>query len=86
MKTLRTFIYGAEEDNYRRELTGEKIGWIPYKVSSSFNIVHRILSHPEDGPVIIIAGEVIEIDPDTCGSVYSTEEEARDGFYRDKLI
>lgn len=65
---------------YRRACTGEKLGWVIHLSDMTFVRVHRILYHPVDGPVIIIADEVLEVDPDR-EDVYPTENAAKEAYY-----
>jgi hypothetical protein len=66
---------------YRSELTGDKLGWLIFKSDRTFVPVHRILMHPEDGPVLMIGHEVLEVDPEAVDAVYPTEDAARDAYY-----
>lgn len=70
----------AEAFAYRRELTGEKLGWVIFKHPASFVPVHRVLMHPEDGPIVIIDNEVLEVDPEAC-RLFADEESAREAYY-----
>jgi hypothetical protein len=65
---------------YRRECTGEKLGWVIFICDMTYARVHRVLSHPVDGPVIIINDEVFEVDPDLA-DVYPTENAAKEAYY-----
>ena len=83
MRVLHT-LGGDAEDAYRAELTGEKLGWVIFRSDRTFAPVHRVLMHPEDGPVLIIMGDVLEIDPDAV-DVFPTEDAARDAIYAPDL-
>ena len=78
MKRLHT-LTDAGWDAYRRDLTGEKLGWVLYKSDRTFVIAHRVLMHPEDGPVVMIMNEVLEVAEDAA--VFATEDAARDAYY-----
>lgn len=67
---------------YRRECTGEKLGWVIYESGRTFVKAHRIHFHPEDGPVLLIDDEVLEIDPD-AQEVYRTEDDAKEAYYKE---
>lgn len=69
-------VLGRVDDAYHMACTGEALGWVVYLSERTFARVHRILLHPEDGPVIVIAGEALEVDPERH-SVYATEGLAR---------
>lgn len=69
----------TETIHYRRQCTGERLGWVIHISPNTFVRVHRILSHPEDGPVILIQNEAIEVDCD--GDVYSSEEAAKEAYF-----
>lgn len=69
-------------DEYRSELTGEKLGWVIFLSDQTFVPVHRVLMHPEDGPVLMIMSEVLEVDPDDENlELFASEEAARAAFY-----
>lgn len=68
---------------YRATLTREDLGFVLYASERNFRPVHRVLSDPENGPVIIINNEVFEVDPEG-DEVYRDDLTAMDAYYLKK--
>lgn len=79
MRLLHT-VTPDEWSAYRAELVRMNLGWVIFKTPSSFRPVHRVLMHPEDGPVIQVMDEIFEIDVETT-EVFANEELAMVAHY-----
>ena len=79
MKLLRRLPDDVWHD-YQAELLRVDLGWVIFRPSVSFVPVHRVLMHPQDGPVIMAKFNIYEVDPDTA-DIHPTEEAALAAFY-----
>ncbi len=72
-----------EMAEYRAMLIKDDLGWVLYKSEKSFRPVHRVLNDPENGPVIIVGSEVLEVDPDV-DAVFVDDIQALDAYYKEQ--
>lgn len=55
-------------------LTGERLGWTIYQSDRTYTRIHRVQVDEFQGPVIVIAGQAIEVGEEW--QVFTTREEA----------
>lgn len=55
-------------------LTGEKLGYVIYRSDRTYACIHQVQVDELQGPVIVIAGEAIEVGEEWL--VFATREEA----------
>jgi hypothetical protein len=79
VKLLFKIRNGVHLAQWRATLTGERLGWAVFKHENEFSPVHRVLSDPLNGPVVLVDDEVHEVEEDD--EVRATREEALDAYY-----
>lgn len=80
MTHLRSLKTAAGAMRYRVDLTGEILAWVLFVSDGAFSPAHPVLNHKEDGPIIIVGGEVFEIDDEP---IYGTKEQALTAYYQE---
>lgn len=82
MKLHHRLMNGLASATYYGMMTGERIGFTIYKdPEQAFSPVHAILVHREDGPVIVVGENVLEVEVED--DIYPTREDALDAYYSD---
>lgn len=65
----------------RARVQSGNLGWIIYEAATTFTPVHKVLGDPDNGPVVLIADDLFEVDIDET-TFYPSEDAARDAYWK----